>query len=81
MVATQVVMLVGILIVILFFRDFIADGAGDMLGSFGTSDVQVQQGSEAPTGSAQPAPSAETDAGPSDEPAESSPDAAPSEEL
>jgi hypothetical protein len=43
LIATQVILLVGILVVILFFRDFIADGAGDMLGTFGTDDVQVQE--------------------------------------
>jgi hypothetical protein len=40
---TQVLLLVLALVVILFFRDFIADGAGEMLGSFGSSDVQVEK--------------------------------------
>ncbi|MFP4600097.1 MAG: hypothetical protein ACLFVJ_17700 [Persicimonas sp.] len=39
--AVQVVFLAGLLIFIILFRDFIADSAGDMFGTFGTGDVEV----------------------------------------
>ncbi len=48
--AVQVVFLVGLLIFIIMFRDFIADSAGDMFGTFGTGDVDVtgtEEGDEA----------------------------------
>lgn len=39
--------LVVVLVFIVFFRDFIADGASDVMGSFGTGDVDVQRADEA----------------------------------
>ncbi len=53
LIAAQVITLLGVLVFILLFRDLIANGAGEMFGSFGTGDVQVEkpadEGGEAPS--------------------------------
>jgi hypothetical protein len=45
--AVQVMLLVAVLIFIVFFRDFIADGAGEVFDTFGgTDDVRVEGSAE-----------------------------------
>lgn len=43
LIAAQVITLLGVLIFILLFRDLIASGAGQVFGTLGPSDVQVQK--------------------------------------
>lgn len=40
--AIQVVLLIALLVMVIFFRDRIGDGAGALLDSLGSSDLQVQ---------------------------------------
>lgn len=71
--AVQVMLLVAVLVFIVFFRDFIADGAGEVFDTFGSDDVRVegspesssQPGGEEPVLEA-PGSSPEPDAGADD---------------